>query len=126
MGFAVISINTPLCILLSCDPATERTVKSLPGGVKAFCVPYVLFLLVSVSVTYTIYLISWQLQIGGVGVKHLIVGAFLAVLGSILNVMMEWFWPIRGFSIESDLWHHPRKYVVPTILLLIGVAVSVI
>ena len=41
----------------------------------------------------------------------------------VLSVLLEWFYPIRGWKIESDLWHHPRKYVVPVIMLLLaGVA----
>ena len=31
IGFAILSLNTPICILLSCDPALERAVRFLPG-----------------------------------------------------------------------------------------------
>ena len=33
-------------------------------------------------------------------------------------------YPIRDWKIESDLWHHPRKYVVPMVMLLLAGAVS--
>ena len=36
IGFAILSLNTPICILLSCDPALERAVRFLPGQGKAF------------------------------------------------------------------------------------------
>lgn len=41
----------------------------------------------------------------------------------VLSVLLEWFYPIRGWKIESDLWHHPRKYVVPVAMLLLAGAV---
>ena len=36
IGFAILSLNTPLCILLSCDPALERAVRFLPGQLACF------------------------------------------------------------------------------------------
>ena len=44
IGFAILSLNTPICILLSCDPALERAVRFLPGQDRAFCLPYCLFI----------------------------------------------------------------------------------
>lgn len=31
---------------------------------------------------------------------------------------------IWGWKIESDLWHHPRKYVMPAIMMLLAGLVS--
>lgn len=45
---------------------------------------------------------------------------FFALQSAVLSVLLEWFYPIRNWKIESDLWHHPRKYVVPVIMLLAG------
>ena len=28
--------------------------------------------------------------------------------------------PVRNWKIENDLWHHPRKYIVPLIMFLIA------
>ena len=41
----------------------------------------------------------------------------IALQSAILSVLLEWFHPVRNWKIESDLWHHPRKYVVPLIML---------
>jgi hypothetical protein len=38
IGFSIFPLNTPICILLSCDSALERAVRFLPGQGKAFCV----------------------------------------------------------------------------------------
>ncbi|MBO4749947.1 MAG: hypothetical protein J5546_06470, partial [Lachnospiraceae bacterium] len=47
LGFAVVLVNTPLGILLSCSPETEQTVHALPGQKRTFCVPYCTFLFFS-------------------------------------------------------------------------------
>ena len=49
---------------------------------------------------------------------------FFALESAILAVLLEWFFPIRSWKTESDLWHHPRKYVVPGILLSLAVLVG--
>ena len=28
--------------------------------------------------------------------------------------------PVRNWKIENDLWHHPRKYIVPLIMFLVA------
>ena len=55
----------------------------------------------------------------------MIAGAvFFALQSAVLSVLLEWFYPIRDWKIESDLWHDPRKYVVPVVMLLLAGAVS--
>jgi len=49
---------------------------------------------------------------------------FFALQSAVLSVMLEWFYPIRDWKIESDLWHHPRKYMVPAVMLLLAGAAS--
>ena len=65
-----------------------------------------------------IFLLSWQIQNGGVTVLMIAGAVFFALQSAVLSVLLEWFYPIRGWKIESDLWHHPRKYVVPVVMLL--------
>ena len=120
VGFAILSLNTPLCILLSCDPALEQAVRFLPGQQKAFCIPYCLFLFGCNLAADIIFLCSWQLQIGGIAPFHLLTAVSFALLSAAGSVLLEWYCPIRGWKIESDLWHHPRKYVVPAVMLLLA------
>ena len=120
VGFAILSLNTPLCILLSCDPALEQAVRFLPGQQKAFCIPYCLFLFGCNLAADIIFLCSWQLQIGGIIPLHILTAASFALLSAAGSVLLEWYCPIRGWKIESDLWHHPRKYVVPAIMMLLA------
>jgi hypothetical protein len=120
VGFAILSLNTPICILLSCDPALEQAVHFLPGQKKAFCIPYCLFIFLCNMPADIIFLFSWEIQIGNITIYAVLISIFFALQSSIASVLLEWFCPIRGWKIESDLWHHPRKYVVPVAMFLIA------
>lgn len=139
IGLAVLSFNTPVCILLSCDRALEQAVRFLPGQKKAFCVPYCLFLFVCSLSADIIFLCSWQAVSAGEGLScgagflsgstgmldaawMAAAAVFFSLQGAIGSVLLEWFCPIRSWKIESDLWHHPRKYAVPAAMLLSAAA----
>ena len=126
IGFAILSLNTPICILLSCDPALEQAVRFLPGQKKALCVPYCLFIFGCNLTVDIIFLCSWQLQVGGIIPLHALTAAAFALLSAAGSVLLEWYCPIRGWNIESDLWHHPRKYIVPAIMMLLAGLVSMV
>ena len=126
IGFAILSLNTPICILLSCDPALERAVRFLPGQGRAFCVPYCLFIFGCNLAADIVFLCSWQIQLGGIGPLHALTAAAFALLSAVGSVLLEWYFPLRGWKIESDLWHHPRKYIVPAVMLLLAGLVSMI
>ena len=126
VGGAVLSLNTPLCILLSCDPALERAVRFLPGQKKAFLIPYGLFLFLCNMAVDVIFLCSWQIQMGGITVVMVLEAVCFALLSAAGSVLLEWFYPIRNWKIESDLWHHPRKYVVPAAMLLLAGVVGMV
>lgn len=118
IGFAILSLNTPICILLSCDPDLEQAIRFLPGQKKAFCMPYCLFIFFCNMAANVIFLCSWQMKNNNVTALMILTAVFFALQSAILSVLLEWFYPIRNWKIESDLWHHPRKYVVPAIMLL--------
>lgn len=124
MGLAILSINTPLQILLSCDPATERTVRLLPGQQRAFFLPYGCFLFLYNLVCYGIFLTSWECVNGGVTMTVLLTALVFALQSAAGAVLLEIYFPLKGWRVESDLWHHPRKYVIPSLLLLEGTAVG--
>jgi hypothetical protein len=123
VGFAILSLNTPICILLSCDPDLEQAVRFLPGQKRRFCIPYCLFIFLCNMAADVIFLCSWQMQNGSVTVLMTAGAVFFALQSAVFSVLLEWFYPIRGWKIESDLWHHPRKYVVPVAMLLLAGAV---
>jgi len=125
VGFAILSLNTPICILLSCDPALEQAVRFLPGQQWAFCTPYCLFIFGCNLIADAIFLCSWEIQRGGITGLAVFTAVLFALLSASGSVLLEWYCPIRGWKIESDLWHHPRKYVVPVIMLLLAGAAGI-
>jgi len=124
VGFAILTLNTPICILLSCDPALEQAIRFLPGQKGAFCIPYCLFIFLCNMTADALFIGSWQIQIGGVTGIMLLAAVFFALQSAVASALLEWFYPVRSWKIESDLWHHPRKYIVPAGMLLLAGAVG--
>ncbi len=51
---------------------------------------------------------------------EIIVASLIDLQSALLSVLLEWLHPLRNWKIENDLWHHPRKYIVPFIMMLIA------
>lgn len=120
IGFAVLSLNTPLGILLSCDPDLEQAIRFLPEQGKRFCIPYGIFVFLCNLSADIVFLCSWRILKGSIPLWVLGAAVLFSIFGAAGSVSMEWFYPIRNWKIESDLWHHPRKYVVPVVMLLVS------
>lgn len=125
IGLAVLSLNTPVCTLLSCDPDLEQAIRMLPGQAGRFCRKYCLFLFAVNSIVAGVYLCSWQIVSGGPAFVHAWMLLIFALQSAILSVILEWKHPVRGWKTESDLWHHPRKYLVPLLMLVIAALVGI-
>lgn len=124
IGLAILCLNTPICTLLSCDPDLEQAIRMLPGQAGRFCRKYCLFIFAVNSIVSSIYLCSWQMVNGGLNFVHVGTLLIFALQSAILSVILEWKHPIRDWKTESDLWHHPRKYLVPLIMLLVAAFVG--
>ena len=124
VGLAILCLNTPICTLLSCDPDLEQAIRMLPGQAGRFCRKYCLFIFAVNSIVTSIYFCSWQMVNGGLNFVHVGILLIFALQSAILSVILEWKHPIRGWKTESDLWHHPRKYLVPVLMLLVSAFVS--
>lgn len=121
LGLAILTFNTPLGILLSCNPSLEQKVRILPNQMRMFCIPYGLFLLLSNIFTGIIFLICWYFNYGHVSVWICLTAVVFALQSAIFSVGLEWFRPIRNWKIESDLWHHPRKYLAPGLMIFFAI-----
>lgn len=124
IGLAILSLNTPLCILLSVDRDLEQAVRMLPGQGLCFGAKYCVFLAMVNLLLSSIYLVSWQLQFANVGRQMLLVAVVFALQSALGSVVLEWVYPLRNWKLESDLYHHPRKYIVPGIMMLLAGIVS--
>lgn len=124
IGFAILSLNTPICTLLSCDTDLEQSIRVLPRQTIRFCSSYCVFIgIVNFSVI-CIYLFSWQVSNGGVNIINIWTAVLFSLQSAILSACLEWGNPIHNWKIESDLWHHPRKYIVPFIMILLAIFVA--
>lgn len=124
LGFAILTLNTPLSVLLSADPTFDRAVRMLPGSVRLFCLPYVVLLAGANLLADTVFLISWTLTIGSITPQMLAAALFIALQSALAAVWLEWQHPLKNWRSESDLWHHPRKYLVPAAMLLLAAAIG--
>ncbi len=124
LGLAILCLNTPICTLLSCDPDLEQAIRVLPGQSGRFCRRYCLFIFAVNGIVASIYLCSWQFINNGIGLADVCAVALFALQSAILSVILEWKCPLRNWKTESDLWHHPRKYLVPLVMLLLAVFVA--
>lgn len=125
LGFAILCLNTPICILLSCNPDLEQAVRVLPGQARRFCIRYCLFIFFINAAVNSVYLISWQIQHRGVGGAEIITALLFALQSATLSVLLEWLRPLRNWKVENDLWRHPRKYLVPLAMMLIAALISI-
>lgn len=126
IGFAILSINTPLCVLVSADSSMREAVHFLPWAKRMFCLPYFSFIALNNVIAYTFYLASFGLQAGGLELRNIVLAVAFALLGASGSVVMEMRFPLTEWKTESDLWHHPRKYIVPAILMLIAGLICVV
>lgn len=120
IGFGILSINTPLCILLSVDRDLQRAVKMLPGQGGLFCVKYGCFLTTVNLFINLLYAMSWRIQCGSIDTFMIVIAVVFAPISAILSVVMEWYFPLQDWKLESDLYHHPRKYIVPGVMMLLA------
>ena len=120
IGLAILSINTPLCILLSVDRDLEQAVRMLPGQELRFGMKYCIFLATINILLNSVYLASWQFQFGNVSIWMIVVAGIFAVLSTLCSVALEWVYPLRNWQVESDLYHHPRKYIVPAVMMILA------
>ena len=96
IGFAILSLNTPICTLISGDPDTEQGLRAMPGQVTRFCTQYCLFIFCVNSLISGVYLICWQLRNGGIGSIELLTAVLFALQSAIFAVALEWLHPAVG------------------------------
>ena len=126
IGFAVLSLNTPVCTMLSADPDTDMNVRMLPSQRKHFLAGYCLFIFLINAGLDCVYLISWQIVCGGLVPQDLLTAALFALQSAMFSAALEWRFPLRDWRTETDLWHHPRKYLVPAIMILIAGGIMIL
>ena len=125
IGLAIFCLNTPLCTMISQDKDTRAQLIALPGEGAVFLKGYVGFIFcVNLSLDL-LYLLSWQLTQGGVGPRDILLALLFSLQGALFSVYLEARHPVLDWRVETELWHHPRKYLVPGILIVIAAVVMI-
>ncbi len=124
IGLAIASLNTPLAVIVSSNRGLNKKLNALPDKTGRFFVPYgiVLFILhLLINALYLgVYAIAASLlQTGGtVSVRALLTAVLFAAESAAGAALLENRFTITTWKTEPDLWHHPRKYILPVILVL--------
>ncbi|EMF0311854.1 hypothetical protein J5K73_002389 [Enterococcus faecium] len=126
IGFALMCLNTPLGILLSSDRALYRQIKLLPRQFNGVLLPYALFLVIINMIACSVYLIVWKIVVGNFSLIVLLFAVNFSIISAGLTVMLEIKVPLLGWKVESDLWHHPRKYIVPGIMIFLAILLVIL
>lgn len=116
LGMALLSVNTPLAIIVSSSRTLKKKLCSMPDKFRNFYLPYA-------AVLFVFYIISYAILLGvlaALGIKVTLLSVIAAVLfavqASAMIVFLEDRYTLQKWSTESDLWHNPRKYITPLLL----------
>lgn len=120
IGLALMCFNTPLGLLLSSDHALYQQIKLLPKQLVLIIRPYLLFLLLINLIACGIFLIIWKFSGESFGGTMILIALLFSMISAFFTVALEVTFPLMNWKIESDLWHHPRKYLVPTIMIVLA------
>lgn len=123
-GFVFMCLNTPLGILLSSDKDLYRQIQALPRQTNKILLPYASFLFAVNIISCLILLLSWKIMSKSFSPLMLVNALLFSVVSSLLTVALEMKFPLLDWKVESDLWHHPRKYIVPIIMMLFALILS--
>lgn len=117
---AIVSINTPIGILVSSERGLGVLLEILPNQNKKFYTPYFLVTLGSNIIANTISLVSLSITTNTFEVRNVILAILFALISGAIAIILEHKFRIEKWNVESDLWHNPRKYITFAILFTIA------
>ena len=118
MSMGLIVINTQIGTIVSSSRTLKNKLESMPNKVEAFFVPYAVFLFVFYIICYALFLAALFTIRGGILIRPIILAPIFSLEAAIANVILEDKFTLTKWKAEPDLWHHPRKYIVPGVLVL--------
>ncbi len=126
IGPGILTLNTPLCTMLSSDPDTKTAVRTLPSQASGFRNRYCIFIFIFNLFIQLIYLCAVRVISGGIQPELIAASVLASLQGALLSAWLEWNFPVHGWKTEPDLWHHPRKYIVPSITFILVMAAGTV
>ena len=116
VGMALLSVNTPLALVVSSSRNLKTKLCSMPDRIRCFFVPYASFLFVFYIAAYSILLLTLGFTGAAVNWVTVVAAVAFALQASAFTACMEEKFTIVKWKTESDLWHNPRKYIMPVVL----------
>ena len=89
-------------------------------------VPYALFVAGVNVIGCSIYMTAWWLISSDFTPAMVAIAIVFALISGVLTIIIEMRFPLLDWKVQSDLWHHPRKYVVPGILILLSLPIAML
>ena len=120
MGLAIVSMNTPLATIVSSNRGLTQKLSVLPGKTRGFFVPYGFVLFGYYMIAYALYLAAIALISGTADVRAVITAVLFSAQCAVFVPLLEDKMTITKWKTEPDLWHNPRKYIIPGALIIEG------
>lgn len=118
IGLAMISANTPIAIIVSSNRSLKTKLDALPAKTANFFVPYSAVVFFVYVVFYALFITIYAVTGGTVELKWIIAAVLFAAQSAVFVSLLEDRFAVTKWNTEPDLWHHPRKYIIPAVLLL--------
>ncbi len=123
MGMALISVNSPMAVIVSSNRGLDRKLNALPSKTRRFFLPYGAALFCFYLISFAVYLAAFCIAGGHAGIRGFITAPVFAAESAAFVAMLENRFTIRNWKTEPDLWHNPRKYILPVLLMLEAAAI---
>jgi hypothetical protein len=120
LNIALLSINSPLGTLLSAEPNLKRRLDTYPNKIVFFFIPYSIFVFMFYIIENLALVASFNIMRIDLPKYIYIIMIFYAIEAAIITSYLEYKKPILNWSVEVELWRHPRKYIVTALLLMEG------
>lgn len=126
IGLAMISINTPFAIVISSNKKLREKLEVMPNKMSSFCIPYTMTITVFYLVCYAVYILALYFLGVKADLTAIISAVVFAIESAVIVCFLENKFPITKWSVETDLWHNPRKYIIPIVLMIQGFLIQFI
>ena len=123
-ALAMISTNTPLATIVSSNRSLKKKLDVIPNKTVGFFVFYSIMSFIIYAVSYALFIIAYAILGGTLEFKWIITAVLFSVQCAVFVSILENKYTLTKWNTEPDLWHHPRKYIIPGVLLLESMIVN--
>lgn len=116
MAMALLSVNTPLAVIVSSSRTLKKKLCSMPDQFRAFYLPYGTVLFAFYILSYSVFLLILYFIKMEIKWVQFLAAVLFALQASAITVFLEEKHTLTNWRTEPDLWHNPRKYIIPVIL----------